>query len=127
MERHLHGGDYEIKGGTEQHWMRFNDETLNGENDRFYLTVTINMEENTVTVFSSGNSIGTNKCNDNYLDKETICNENIPFTVGMLVQGNNPTACYSHFKLYGCRLYDRVLSNEEIKQNYEQSKDLLND
>ena len=98
------------------------------ENDgSFYLTLTINLHDNTVELFNLTKSVGKNVCNEEYLDKDAICNENIPFTVGMMVDGNPLTINCSSFKLYGCRLYDRVLSNEEIKLNYENSKSLLND
>ena len=112
---------------SNKHWIAFQENLLDGEDEKFYLTVTIDMKNNTIKVLSNGKSIGENVCNENYLDKETICNNEIPFTVGVIVSGNGPEVTYCSFKLYGCRLYDRVLSDEEIKQNYEQSKGLLND
>ena len=121
------GGEYESKREDNSHWMDFKDSKLEiGDNEKFYLTVTIDLEKEEVEVFHMGKSICKNKCNKGYLDKEVICNSNIPFTVGIEVSGKPISANYSSFKLYGCRLYDRVLSESEIEKNYNDSKNLLN-
>ena len=104
-----------------------NDTIFSDVDDNFYLTLNVDMENETVEIFDSAESVGKNICNKDYLDRKTICNEKIPFTIGMMVSGSPVEPNYSHFKLYGCRLYDRVLSGEEIKLNYNESKNLLND
>ena len=108
--------------------MNFGDSAFSSiDGKSFYLTVTIDLMSNTVEAFNSAKSVGKNICEENYLDKDIICDETIPFTIGMMVAGDVPQPEYTPFKLYGCRLYDRVLSNEEIEKNYENSKNLLND
>ncbi len=79
-----------------------------------------------INVYYSTELIGENQCNKDYLDKKTICDKNIPFTIGMYVGGTDPITWYSSLKLYGCRFYDKILSDNEIKLNYNASKDLLN-
>ena len=109
------------------HWIEFkNSELIVEDGGKFYLTVTINLDEDEVEVFSMGEKICENKCNTGYFDTKTICDSSIPFTVGVEVSGNPLKVRYSSFKLYGCRLYDRVLSESEIEQNYNESKNLLN-
>ena len=90
------------------------------------MTVTIDLEKNEIGVYYSAEFVGKNTCQEGYLDKITICDKNIPFTIGMLVNGTNPKPSYSNFKLYGCRFYDKILNSDEIKLNYEASKNLLN-
>ena len=123
----LLGGEYGRKDSTNAHWIDFNENLLKDEDERFYMTVTINLSSNTIEVFSEGNSIGKNICNNTYLDKKIISDNEIPFTIGVLVSGDGPVKQYCKFQLYGCRLYGRVLSDDEILQNYEKSKNLLND
>ena len=120
------GGDFESKSSTAKHFMDFNDDNLiNNENGNFYLTMTIDLKNDTVSLCSLGSCVGRNKCNEGYLDSSMICNSSIPFTIGVIVSGSPMVIQYSNFLLYGCRLYDRVLSDEEIKLNYNESKSLL--
>ena len=126
-ERGLLGGEFQSESKTNEHWIYFNKSRFVSEgDDNFYLTVTIDLEKNLVKAFCSGDSVGENNCNEEYLDKNLICDDSIPFTIGMMVGGFPTSATYSSFKLYGCRFYDRILSDEEIKLNYESSKGLLN-
>ena len=120
------GGEFQSKSSNAEHWMDFDGENLiNSEDGSFYLTMTLNLEDNAVSLYSLGSCIGKNICNENYLDSTLICDSSIPFTVGVLVSGSPVNIQYSNFLLYGCRLYDRVLSATEIKQNYDASKNLL--
>ena len=120
------GGVFESKSSGAEHWIDFNnDNLLNDEDGSFYLTMTLNLEDNAVSLYSLGSCLGMNKCNEGYLDSSLICDSSIPFTVGVLVSGSPTTIQYSNFLLYGCRLYDRVLSEEEIELNYNESKSLL--
>ena len=121
------GGEFQQDGDGNRHWMYFNNGLLVAKEDySFYLTVTIDLKKNSVEVFYSGDSVGRNDCQEGYLDKNLICDESVPFTIGMMVSGATPKDAYSGFKLYGCRFYDRILNAEEIKLNYEGSKGLLN-
>ncbi len=120
------GGEFESKITGSEHWMDFKNENLiNEEDESFYLTMTLNLKDNAVSLYSLGSCIGINECNEGYLDSKSICDSSIPFTVGVLVSGSPTTIQYSDFLLYGCRLYDRVLSDEEIELNYNESKSLL--
>ena len=126
-ERGLLGGEFQSESKTNEHWIYFNESKFVSEDDdSFYLTVTVDLKKNLVKAFCSGDSVGENNCNEEYLDKDLICNEGVPFTIGMMVSGTPPKDGYSSFKLYGCRFYDRILNAEEIKLNYEGSKGLLN-
>ncbi len=122
----MYGGDFQCETPGSEHWMDFfNVKTSSEEDTSFYLTITIDLKNDTVSLYSLGSSVGTNKCNEGYLDSCLICDNTIPFTVGVMVSGNPARAEYSKFLLYGCRLYDRVLSDEEIELNYNESKSLL--
>ena len=116
------GGEYE--GGV-KHWIDFLNVNPINDNRHFYLTLTVDLENDSVSLYSLGSIVGTNKCNEEYLDSNLICNDKIPFTMGLMTGGSTPSVIFSKFLLYGCRLYDRVLSEKEIKLNYNESKSLL--
>ena len=119
------GGEFQGGDGNE-HWIHFKNKNIMNEKDgSFYFTLKINLENDIVSLYSLGLCLGINKCNEGYLNSTLICDSSIPFTVGVGVGGVPTKVSYSKFLLYGCRLYDRVLSDEEIKLNYNESKSLL--
>ena len=58
-------------------------------------------------------------CNHDWLISGQLTNKEIPFTIGLIIAGTEYTETYSSMELYACRLYDRVLTDEEITNNYE--------
>ena len=119
------GGDFQgVDGRT--HWINFPKEnSIIDEDGSFYVTLNIDLELDTVSLYSFGSKVGTNICEKGYLDQDLICDSTIPFTIGMELAGNPCEVRYGEFSLYGCRLYNKVLSDEEIKLNYNESKSLL--
>ena len=78
-----------------------------------------NLENNTVSIYWNGEYIDSTVCNHNYLIAGQLTNSSIPFTIGLVIAGNVYTESYSKMSIYSTRLYNRVLSEEEIKENYE--------
>ena len=48
-----------------------------------------------------------------------IANSSIPFTIGLMIGGNVYTEQYGKLDIYACRLYNKILSDEEVKNNCE--------
>ena len=49
-------------------------------------------------------------------------NENsIPFVIGFQTGGIEYTEMFSSMNIYACRLYNKVLTSEEIKENYNKT------
>lgn len=113
------GSDWKIGEGTLKHWIRKALSQSFNENNGGYITLTTNLENNTVSIYWNGEYIDSTICNHNYLIAGQLTNSSIPFTIGLMVSGDVYTESYSKMSIYSTRLYNRVLSEEEIKENYE--------
>ena len=51
----------------------------------------------------------------------TLLDDSIAFTVGLMLSGSPQFKCFSKFDLYSCRLYTKVLNDEDIRINYQES------
>ena len=104
---------------TTKHWIdkKLNN-SFNAENGT-YFTMTANLETNTISLYINGEFQGSTVCNHEWLISGQLTDITVPFTIGLLVYGQVYTPKYSAMELYACRLYDRVLSEEEITDNYE--------
>lgn len=104
-----------------KHWIRKeNLEEFNNESGS-YITMTLNLDKNEITLYQNGNIIGSTLCSAEWLRNGGLTDNSIPFTVGMQVGGQTYTESYSQMSLYTCRLYNRVLTNTEVKNNYNQT------
>ncbi len=115
------------KDGENKHWIiKDNIGTMNSK-DGGYLTMTINILENVVSVYWNGEFVDSTICNHEWMLEGGLTDNSIPFTIGFQV-GASPTyeEVYSKVDIYACRLYNRVLTADEVKSNYEQTVDYHN-
>ena len=89
-----------------------------------YLTMTTDIEKNTVSLYWNGKFVGSTTCSHEWMLGGELTNNNIPFTIGFRVQGDahgSYTEHYSKVDIYACRLYNKVLTSEEVKANYDKT------
>ena len=101
-----------------RHWLAFKEIRLSNSPEYDYITLLADFTNNTVKLYSKGGLIVETTCSHDYLVSGTLIDKNVPFTIGLMVDGVSRTEHYSKFDLYACRLYTRVLSDTEIHQNY---------
>lgn len=97
----------------------FNIEYFN--DDEGYITVTQNLNENTVTIYWNGNYIDKTNVNHNWMIGGGLNENSIPFVIGFQTGGIEYTEMFSSMNIYACRLYNKVLTSEEIKENYNKT------
>ena len=108
-------------GGVMKHWIyKDNLKSFNSENGS-YITMTVNLNINTLTLYQEGTKIGSTVCSGEWLRNGGLTNNSIPFTIGLLIDGNTYTENYSKMSLYSCRLYNKVLTDEEVNENYNKT------
>ena len=83
-----------------------------------YITMTADFKSNVVTIYWDGKYIDSTECSNEWLTKGGLVDNSIPFTVGLVVHGGSYEEHYSKASIYSCRLYNRVLSDDEILDNY---------
>ena len=112
--------DWSVGGGM-KHWIyKDNLKSFNSENGS-YITMTVNLNINTLTLYQEGTKIGSTVCSGEWLRNGGLTNNSIPFTIGLLIDGNTYTENYSKMSLYSCRLYNKVLTDEEVNENYNKT------
>ena len=108
-------------GNSMKHWIENqNIGTFNSE-DGGYLTMTIDTENNEVSVYWKGNLVGSTTCSHDWILGGGLTDNSIPFTIGLLVSGNTYEENYSKVDIYACRLYNKVLTAGEVKANYDKT------
>ncbi len=107
-----------------KHWIEFHN--IKKSNDYNYISMTVNFNTGEVKVYNKGSLAQSTTCNKDYLKSESIKDSSIPFTIGLQVggdpnNGGKRKCSYSKFDLYSCRLYTRVLSDQEIENNFNET------
>ena len=104
------------------HWIRRDTQnSFNNENGG-YLTMTVDLMTDTISLYWDGESIGSTVCSHDWLIRGGLTDSSIPFTVGLMISGDMEyTEGYSQMDLYSCRLYNQVLTQEEVKENYDKT------
>lgn len=101
-----------------KHWVvRENTEDFSA-NEGGYLTVSVDLKNNKITLYRKGKFLDSTICSKQWLEASGIKVKDIPFTIGMHVAFGPYTEIYSKMNLYSCRLYNKILSPEEIQNNY---------
>lgn len=107
-------------GGTQKHWIGKNNVgSLKDSENGGYVTVSINFDTNLITLYWNGMFVGNTTCSHEWLIGGDITNLEVPFTIGLQCGGNEYTEIYSEVDIYACRLYNKVLTDEEVKNNCE--------
>ena len=106
---------------NKKHWIIKDIQENFGSLDGGYLTMTVNIEEDTIALYWKGKYIDSTTCSHDWLIGGGLTASDIPFTIGLQLGGSEYTEYYSKMDLYACRLYNKVLTAEEIKQNCEKT------
>ena len=118
--------DWKIGGTSVVHWIR---KSLNydfNSEQGGYITMTVNLETNTISVYLNGEYVDSTTCSHEWLISGQLTDKDVPFTIGLFVGGSTYKEYYSKMELYACRLYNKVLTNEEISDNYEKTTSYRN-
>ena len=109
------------KGGTNKHWIQkeISNEFFNKNGS--YITMAVNLKNNTITLYQDGKIIGSTICSGEWLRNGGLTDNSIPFTIGLMIGGGTYTEYYSKMSLYSCRLYNKVLTDEEVNENYNKT------
>ena len=105
------------------HWIKkFNIGSFTTETGG-YLTMTANLENTTISLYWNGEFVGETTCSYDWMVGGKLTENTVPFTIGKMIANVSAgyVEQYSKVDLYACRLYNQVLSDEEIKQNYEKT------
>ena len=108
-----------------RHWIvKELSDTFKNENGG-YLTMTVDFKTTTLSLYWNGKFVDSTVCDYEWMVNGGLKDNTIPFNVGRLVAGDEATSVYIEYyakmDLYACRLYNKVLTDEEIKQNCEKT------
>ena len=107
------------EGRNVKHWIiKPLESDFTAENGE-YFTMTVDLETNTISLYLKGQFVDSTTCSHEWLVSGQLTDDTVPFTIGLLISGTEYTLEYSKMDLYACRLYNRVLTDEEITNNYE--------
>ena len=113
--------DWSVNEKDNSHWIqRKNLKSFNSTNGS-YITMSVNLKTDTITLYQDGNIIGSTICSDEWLRSGGLTDNNIPFIIGMMVSGATYGEFYTKMSLYACRLYNKVLTDDEVKENYSKT------
>ncbi len=108
-------------GGTERHWIGKNNVGYLSDENGGYVTMTVDFDSNIITLYWNGEFVGSTTCSHDWLTGGDINNPEVPFTIGLQCGGNVYTETYSKMDIYSCRLYNKVLTADEVKANYDKT------
>ena len=108
-----------MTGGNAPHWIeKWFDFNFNVEGGN-YFTLTANLQNNTISLYLNGEFLDSTVCDHDWIVSGDLTNSAVPFTIGLTVAGTEYNPGYTAMELYTCRLYNKVLTDKEIKENYE--------
>ena len=111
--------DWRINTTNNKHWIAKEvDGNFNDENGG-YLTMTVDLKKDTISIYWNGEYVDSTTASHEWMISGGLTDASIPFTIGMRVGGKTYTELYSRMDLYACRLYNKVLTTEEVKSNYD--------
>ena len=90
-------------------------------NDDGYISISANLKNREIVVYWNGEYIDKTTASLNWMNGGGLTESNIPFVIGLQTGGNEYREAYSKMNIYACRLYNKVLTSEEIKENYNKT------
>ena len=99
------------------HWIQTEEIKELKNEEGFYITVSVNLNTDTIIVYVNGNKFGETTCSHEWITSGGIDDNSLPFDIGMAVGGTEYTENYAPLSIYACRLYNKVLTDSEIKNN----------
>lgn len=105
------------KSASGVHWVakRFNSpyDNLDG-----YITCTADLDTNTLKIYWNGEYVDETKVEHSWMIGGGLDEKNIPFVIGFQTGGDEYSEAFSKMNIYACRLYNKVLTSDEVKNNY---------
>ena len=86
-----------------------------------YLTMIADIESNKVSLYWNGEFVESTSCNHEWMVDGYLTDASVPFTIGFHTGGITYTEYYGKVDIYACRLYNKVLTSEEVKANYDKT------
>ena len=83
-----------------------------------YLTMIADIESNKVSLYWNGEFVESTSCNHEWMVDGYLTDASVPFTIGFHTGGITYTEYYGKVDIYACRLYNKVLTADEVKDNY---------
>ena len=103
------------------HWM--NKDIEEDFSQGGYITVSVDLNKNEVTIYKNGDYFDSTICNKEWLNESQIMNNEIPFLIAKLYSYGEEIidASYAKVDIYACRLYNKILTADEVKANYDKT------
>ena len=114
----------DLKYDTDNNWFGFLGDFSGGYD---YITISLDFKTSEMILYKDGIELDRTILGIEYLESGDIFKNEIPFAIGMVCGGAPWQVQYGKFDLYACRLYTRVLTDEEISQNYTATTKYHND
>lgn len=114
--------DWRLNGT--KHWIKKDNVGSMNTEEGGYLTMTVNIENDTIALYWNGKYLGSTACSHQWLISGDLIDNNVPFTIGFQVYGGGAGGKfekYSKVDVYTCRLYNKVLTTDEVKANYDKT------
>ena len=110
-------------GGSDWHWITKNIQQDFRGNEGGYLTITVDLNNNTIALYEKGEFLDQTTCSSTWLGQAKITDSTIPFIVGKYNEYGQDGIIehYAKMNLYSCRLYNRILTAEEISENADKT------
>ena len=103
-----------------KHWM--NKDIEEDFSQGGYITVCVDLNRSEVTIYKNGNYFDSTICNKEWLNASQITNNEVPFLISKLYSyGEVIDSSYAKVDIYACRLYNKVLTADEVKANYDKT------
>lgn len=107
-----------------KHWIYKKTNLDFASSDGGYISIKVNLKENEISVFTNGEFLDSTICSENWLNGSQITSSDVPFLIGKILRYDVDAGIvegYSKINLYACRLYNSLLTDEEIKANYDKT------
>ncbi len=122
MSKYNSKSDWKADETANTHWIK---KSINNNQDKVnYITISIDIENEIIKLYEDGKCIGETTADKTWMISGGISDNTIPFTVGFAVAGaiEYNVEKYSKIDIYACRLYNKILTNEEVEGNYNSTK-----
>ena len=107
-----------------KHWIQKENIGTMNTDEGGYLTMTVDIANNVIELYWNGKFIDSTTCSHEWLVGGDLIDSKVPFTVGLQVYGGDygvKVEGYSKVDIYACRLYNKVLTADEVKANYDKT------
>ena len=112
-----------VSASTANHWITKNIQQDFRNDEGGYLTITVDLNNNIIALYEKGEFLDQTTCSSTWLGQSKITDSTIPFIVGKYnaYEDDRAISDYSKMNLYACRLYNRILTAEEISENTDKT------